>query len=79
MILVFCTKGPHLHWKITNKNSNLDHLGKRLDTMLNTSAKHINSEGKLVSLYENWIVTIKTKVLYGYIWISITFYISVWY
>ena len=58
MILVFCTKGPHVHWKITNKNSNLDHLGKRHDTILNTSAKHRDSEGKLVSLYENWNVTI---------------------
>ena len=35
MILVFCTKGPHVHWKITNKNSNLDHFGKRNDTILN--------------------------------------------
>ena len=35
MILVFCTKGPHLHWKITKKSSNLDHLGKRNDTILN--------------------------------------------
>ena len=61
MILVFCTKGPHVHWKITNKNSNLDHLGKRHDTILNTSGKHRNSEGKLVSLYENWIVTILNK------------------
>ena len=35
IILVFCTKGPHLHWKITNECNNLDHLGKRNDTILN--------------------------------------------
>ena len=37
MILVFCTKGPHVHWKITNKNSNLDQLGKHNDTLLNNA------------------------------------------
>ena len=39
MILVFCTKGPHVHWKITNKNSNLDHLGKWNDTILNKARR----------------------------------------
>ena len=39
MILVLCTKGPHVHWKITNKNSNLDHLGKCNDTILNKARR----------------------------------------
>ena len=82
MILVFCTKGPHVHWKITNKNSNLDQLGKHNDTLFNNAR---NTEILKVS----WSVYMKigmeqyliytTRALYGYIWICITFYISVGY
>ena len=78
MILVFCTKGPHVHWKITNENSNLDHLGKCNDTILNKARR-------TEILKVSWSVYMKIGMeqyltaLYGYIWICITFYISVGY